>query len=113
MNNVMLTAVEARAKAQNDSVIFREVRSIEDAILSAVAAGQYEVAVTETTMTATVDPGLQTAIVYFNTWRGLGEDRAKYVQMNNVITYFKDLGYSIERRTNSHTGSTFKWVISW
>jgi len=109
----MLTAAEARAKTQNDTVIFNEIRDIEDTILTSVAAGLYDVNVFETTMTATDPVGVIAARVYFTTWQGGVDDRAKFIQMNKVITYFTDLGYSIERRTNSTTGDTFNWHISW
>lgn len=113
MKNIMLTASQARAKSQNDSLVFNEIRDVEDAILTSINAGLYEAVVTGTSMTATVTLGLPTAIVYFNTWQGSTDDRAKYLQMGQIITYFTDLGYSIERRTNSLTGNTFKWIISW
>ena len=109
----MLTANQARAKSQNDALVFNEVRDIEDAILTAIGNGLYEATVYGTTMTATETPESLTAIVYFNTWQGSIDDRAKYLQMGHVITYFTDLGYSIERRTNALTGNTFKWVLSW
>lgn len=109
----MLTATEARAKSQNDSVIFNEIRDIEDAILNSVADGLYDATVSETTMTATDTDRISTARVYFNTWQGAVDDRAKFIQMSKVITYFTDLGYSIDRRTNSTTGSTFSWIVSW
>jgi hypothetical protein len=109
----MLTATQARAKSQNDALVFNEVRDIEDAILTSIGNGLYEATVSGTTMTATVSPDSLTAIVYFNTWQGSIDDRAKFIQMSQVITYFTDLGYAIERRTNSLTGNTFKWVISW
>lgn len=101
----MLTASEARAKSQNDSVIFNEIRDIEDAVLTAVSAGSYEATVTGTTMTG--------SMAYYNVWQGTVDDRAKFIQMGQVITYFTDLGYSIDRRTNSATGNTFKWLVSW
>jgi hypothetical protein len=113
MKNIMLTATQARAKSQNDSLVFNEIRDIEDAILTAIGNGLYEAMVSGTTMTATATPGSLTAIVYFNTWQGTIDDRAKYLQMGQIITYFTDLGYAIERRTNAVTGNTFKWVISW
>lgn len=109
----MLTAVQARAKAQNDVVIFNEIRDIEDAILTAVNSGLYEATVSGTTMTATALPGRTTAILYFNTWQGTIDDRAKFIQMGQIISYFTDLGYAIERRTNSVTSDTFKWIVSW
>lgn len=117
MKNIMLTATEARAKSQNDTVIFNEIRDIEDAILTAVGNGEYDANITGTVMTATSTAGspapILAARVYYNVWQGSVEDRAKYTQMGQILTYFTDLGYSIERRTNSATGDTFKWVISW
>jgi hypothetical protein len=117
MKNPMLTATEARAKSQNDSVIFNEIRDIEDAILTAVGSGLYDANVIGTTMTATSTTGTPAPIVaarvYFNVWQGTADDRAKFIQMGQVISYFTDLGYSIERRTNATTGDTFKWVLSW
>ena len=108
----MLSAGQARAKAQNDLVIFREVRAIEEAILTAIASGNYNVDVTNTAMTATAT-GVETARVYFTAWQGITPDRSKEIQMNNVITYFTDFGYTIERKTNALTGDTFKWTILW
>jgi len=101
----MLTATEARAKAQNDVTIFTEIRNIEDAVLSAISDGLYSVEVMDTAMTLSV--------TYCNVWQGVTDDRAKYIQMNLVVTYFTDLGYGIERRKNASTGNTFKWIISW
>jgi hypothetical protein len=105
MKNVMLTATEARAKAQNDVIIFTEIRNIEDEILTAISAGYYIAEVTDTTMTLSVN--------YCNVWQGVVDDRAKYIQMNHIVSYFTDLGYSVERRVNSSTSNTFKWIISW
>jgi len=105
MKNVMLTATEARSKAQNDLVIFNEVRDIELAILTASAAGSYNVTLDSTTMSISA--------TYCNVWKGVIPDRAKEIQMSTVVKYFTDLGYSIERRTNSTTGTTFDWVIYW
>jgi len=40
-------------------------------------------------------------------------DRPYADQMNAVIKYFTDLGYTITRATNPDTGNTFVWVIKW
>tara|TARA_B100000497_G_C7644466_1_gene387496 strand:- start:160 stop:777 length:618 start_codon:yes stop_codon:yes gene_type:complete len=53
------------------------------------------------------------SVTYNSVWQGDAADRAKTDQMNQVELYFKNLGYSIERVTNSVTGKTFKWVISY
>jgi len=73
--------------------------------------------------TANVDLGLQTgatvvatnpsSVSYFQVWQGTAEDRAKADEMRQVIDYFKNLGYDIERQTNTATNKTFKWVISY
>jgi len=105
MKNIMLTAVEARAKAQNDLGMFTEIRNIEEAILIASAAGNYEVVLSNTVMTISV--------VYCNVWKGAVADRAKEIQMASVVKYFTDLGYSVQRRVNPATGTTFNWVVNW
>lgn len=101
----MLTATQARNKAQNDLVIFNEVRDIESAILTASADGLYEVTANETSMTSSAS--------YFNVWQGVTPDRSKEVQMASVIKYFTDLGYSIERKVNLTSGNTFDWQVFW
>lgn len=53
------------------------------------------------------------SIDYFSVWQGVTNDRAKTDQMNQVISYFENLGYIISRLTNSATNRTFKWVISY
>lgn len=103
--SIMLTATQARSKAQNDLVIFNEVRNIEMAILTASASGSYNITVDTTTMSSSA--------VYCNVWKGVVADRAKEIQMAQIIKYFTDLGYSIERKTNSITGTTFDWVVYW
>jgi hypothetical protein len=105
IESIMLTASQARNKAQNDLVIFNEVRNIELAILTACAAGSYEIVLTNTTMT--------TSSSYYNVWRGNATDRAKEKQMSTIIQYFTDLGYAIERKTTVSTGNTFNWTIYW
>ena len=103
--SIMLTAAQARSKAQNDLVIFNEVRSIELAILTASAAGSYDKTLSTTTMT--------TSAIYANVWKGVVADRAKEIQMATIIKYFTDLGYNIERRSNPTTGTTFNWQVYW
>ena len=74
------------------------------------------------TGTANVDLGLTAAtntatnpdsVSYFSTWQGNLTDRPKTDQMNQVIQYFQQLGYTITRLKNTNTNKTFKWVISY
>lgn len=112
----MLTAAEARAKALQDIIVLREIRDIEEAILEAANSGDMEATVTDSsTMTNsdTSSSGYSTAAEYFDVWAGSSADRPKTLQMDKVIKYFSDLGYTIDRKTNSDTNSTFKWVVAW
>ena len=54
-----------------------------------------------------------TSIPYFTVWQGTAEDRASGNQMEQVIKHFTNLGYKIERLTNSLTNRTIKWYIYW
>lgn len=115
MSRVMLTAAEARAKALQDLIVLREIRDLEEEILLAAADGAVEVVVsiTSTMAKGSADTGYAMATEYFDTWTGARDDRQKYLQMEKVIGYFSDLGYTIDRRINSATNTTFKWVVAW
>ena len=72
--------------------------------------------------TANTDLGLTAAtstatnpssVDYFNCWQGNSSSRPKTDQMNQVILYFQQLGYTIERLKNTTTGKTLKWVINY
>ncbi len=72
--------------------------------------------------TANVDLGLTAAtstatnpssVDYFNCWQGNINSRPKTDQMNQVILYFQQLGYDIQRLKNTTTGKTLKWVINY
>ena len=54
-----------------------------------------------------------TSISYYTVWQGTLTDRAIQNQMEQVIKHFSDLGYKIERLTNTSTNRTFKWYIYW
>lgn len=53
------------------------------------------------------------SVTYYNVWSGTTADRVKTDQMNQVIKYFQNLGYTIERLKNTTTNKNFKWVISY
>jgi hypothetical protein len=72
--------------------------------------------------TANADLGLSAAtttasnpesVTYWQVWQGSIEDRAKADEMRQVIDYFENLGYTIERQTNNNTNKTFKWVVNY
>ena len=54
-----------------------------------------------------------TSIDYYSAWQGTTTDRALAQQMDQVIKYFGNLGYKIERVVNINTNRTFSWSIYW
>ena len=53
------------------------------------------------------------SVNYYNTWQGTETNRALQNQMDQVARYFTNLGYKIERITNTNTAKTFKWHVYW
>lgn len=134
---VMITAAQARAKARNDWIIYNEIRAIERAILLATGASEsyMGVVLTNTIMTGELQDSITSedddiliaesdialedenpqivARLYNLVWQGSRTDRAKDLQMSEIVKYFTDLGYSITRKINRSTGDTFKWIVYW
>ena len=50
---------------------------------------------------------------YWQVFQGTSTSCALSDQMNSVISYFKNLGYSITQQTNPITGNTIQWYICW
>jgi hypothetical protein len=111
----MLTASEARIKSLQDVYVLREIRDLEEAVLTAAADGAIEVIVPTTSTMAknAADVGYGIAAEYYDAWTGSRDDRQKTLQMNKVVQYFSDLGYTIDRQSNPNTQTTFQWVIAW
>lgn len=53
------------------------------------------------------------SVDYFSVWQGTLVDRAATQQMDEVVKYFRNLGYKIDRVTNTNTSKTFKWYVYW
>jgi hypothetical protein len=53
------------------------------------------------------------SVNYFNVWQGTETNRSLQSQMEQVTKYFTNLGYKIERITNTNTAKTFKWQVYW
>lgn len=109
-------AEQARNGSRNNVVVHREIRHIEEAILDAIDDGLLAVEVTDSVMTlagTNESPGSGRA--YYASWIADAQaaDRALTDQMNNILIYFKDLGYSIIRKSTGSGAVTFKWEIMW
>lgn len=53
------------------------------------------------------------SVLYYNTWIGTITDRSLQSQMDQVVRYFTNLGFKIERISNQQTGITFRWHAYW
>lgn len=113
MSNVFLTATEARSGARNNLTIFNEIRDLEAKILIEVDLGNLEVTVDDTVMTSTDPNDIAVSQSYFDVWQNLATDRVLDDQMNEVIKHFEALGYSIVRKFNTETNTTFFWELKW
>lgn len=58
--------------------------------------------------TAGTNPNL-----YWQVWSGAATNKQIQLQLNQVLSYFKQLGYTIEIHTNPQTGSTITWLVCW
>jgi len=59
-----------------------------------------------------------TATDYYNVWQNMPASNVNLTapyqdQMATVINYFTNLGYNINRVTNTVTGNTFNWQVNW
>jgi hypothetical protein len=53
------------------------------------------------------------SVGYFDAWQGTSTDRPAVNQMDTIIKHFRNLGYKIERLSNTVTGKTFSWYVYW
>ena len=51
--------------------------------------------------------------LYWQTWAGTTTNRPISAQLNQVLSYFIGLGYTISIQTNPATGNTIQWKICW
>jgi hypothetical protein len=53
------------------------------------------------------------SVGYFDAWQGTLTDRGLVNHMDAVIKHFRNLGFKIERISNTTTGRTFSWYVYW
>lgn len=110
------TATQARNQATDNLTVLSEIQAIETAVLLSVQAGELSNTSIggNTTMTSTVaGSALSIAEGYFSVWKQTVTNDAYAANMQSVIDYFSGLGYGIKRVTNSVTGTTFLWYVTW
>lgn len=109
VNDAIIPGLVAGKDNVNFRVFYTAPASTAWQVTIGAGTANTDLGLTAGTITAT-NPS---SIDYFSVWQGVTNDRAKTDQMNQVISYFENLGYTISRLTNSATNRTFKWVISY
>ena len=112
--DTFLDAPTARLDATQVKIINDEITVIKNAILLAVKNNDFHATVSSSYMTDSL-----TGIPYFRVWKDLdpccplGYDaRSITYQMDQVIKYFFDLKYVVERKQPT-TDNNFNWYIYW
>jgi hypothetical protein len=103
-----ITAQQAKTGSLNNILIHDEIWQLERAILLQINIGGFTVDVGNSNMTSS-DVGVQ----YWMVFQNQVIDPQKSAQMQAVLDYFTQLGYSIVRITNPQTTNRFVWRISW
>ena len=110
INDAAITGLVASKNATNNLVLTHNIPAATSwtYIIDAATANN-NLGLTANTYT----PPNPQSNIYWHTWMGTGTNRGYKTQMDYIIKYFRDLGYRIERSTNSATNQTFQWDISW
>ncbi|MAI03877.1 MAG: hypothetical protein CMQ75_05075 [Gammaproteobacteria bacterium] len=110
INDASITGVVASKNASDNLVLtFTCSQTTTWTFVIGTGTANTDLGLTAATNTAT-NP---TSVDYFNVWEGNTADRPKTDQMNQVVLYFQNLGYTIQRIKNTSTNKTFKWAISY
>jgi hypothetical protein len=110
INDAAVPGVVASKNATNNLVItFTCSQTLTWTFIVGAGTANTDLGRTAATNTAT-NPG---SVDYYNCWQGNATSRPKTDQMNQVLLYFQNLGYTIDRLKNTSTGKTLKWVISY
>jgi len=103
-------ATDAHNQATDNITVLSEIQAIELAVLNSVQAGQLSNTGIGGTTTMTNNT---TGPAYYSVWQGTTTNDSYAANMQNVINYFSGLGYGIKRVTNTVTGNTFLWYVTW
>tara|TARA_X000001036_G_scaffold315391_1_gene293881 strand:- start:200 stop:820 length:621 start_codon:yes stop_codon:yes gene_type:complete len=110
INDAAIAGVVASKNAANNLVLtYTAPAATTWTFVVGAGTANADLGLTAATSTAT-NP---TSVDYFNCWQGNSTSRPKTDQMNQVILYFQQLGYTIDRLKNTSTGKTLKWSISY
>tara|TARA_B100001093_G_scaffold474522_1_gene499259 strand:- start:119 stop:739 length:621 start_codon:yes stop_codon:yes gene_type:complete len=110
INDASVSGLVASKNAANNLVLtYTAPAATTWTVVVGASTANTDLGITANTYTAS-NPN---SVAYYNVWSGTVADRAKSDQMNQVVKYFENLGYTIERLKNTTTNKNFKWVISY
>lgn len=114
------SASDAREQAQGNSIIGQEVFILELAVLTAISntalSVSFGAADTVTINAITITGSIMTNAdatgqSYYNVWKNTVTSQVQTEQMDEVIAYFENRGYTISRKSTTNT--EFFWDITW
>jgi len=110
INDANITGVVASKNTSNQLVLTYTTTQQDWDLIIGQGTSNAELGLTDDTTVTANNPD---SVDFFRTWDGTTADRTKTDQMQQVIKYFENLGYTIDQQTNSATSKTFKWVVSY
>ena len=114
------TATDAKTIGLASNTVTQEIFIIIMRIVAAAQAGALTTTSSATTQVTINSEPITGSIMtladatgwaYYNAWQGTITDDPKVNQMQQVIDYFTNLGYTITRK--SSTGTELYWSVSW
>lgn len=114
------SAAQAREQSQGNAIIAQEVFTLELAVITAMATTELSVTfgATDTvlmnaiTITGSIMTNADaTGQSYYDVWKSTVISQVQTEQMDEVIAYFQDKGFTISRKSTTNT--EFFWDITW
>lgn len=110
INDAAVSGIVASKNSSNQLVLtYTATQSTTWQFVVGAGTANTALGITANTTTAT-NPSSTT---YFSVWQGNTADRAKQDQINQVVSYFENLGYTVDIKTNTTTNKTFEWIVSY
>ena len=101
--------VASKSTTDNLIITYTATQSTTWDMVIGAGTANVDLGLTATTVTAT-NPD---SVTFYTVWDGTTNDRPKTDQMQQVVKYFENLGYSVDQQINTNTNKTFRWVISY
>ena len=111
INDAGVTGITASKNATNNLVItYTTPQTTTWELVIGTGTADTDLGLTSASTVTATNPD---SVAFYTTWEGSTSSRPKTDQMQQVIKYFENLGYTIDQQINTSTNKTFKWVISY